>query len=890
MFATTNPQDVPREEYENLRLFIEYAPLAIAMFDRNMCYLAASRRWRNDYGLGDRNLVGLSHYDVLPEIPERWKEIHRRALAGAVESAEADPFPRADGSVDWVRWEIRPWRNSLNQIGGIIVFAEKITERKQAEEALRRSEQTARERQQEIEEYYRNAPVGLCVLDTDLRYVRINDQLAAMNGLPSADHVGRSACEVLPQCAAQLESLMQRIRTTGEPVRDVEFEWESETEPGMCRYLVQNWFPMRDACGNVCGANVVVEEVTARKRLELALQASEERLRVAALAAKIGIWSWNCATDEFIVDADWRGLFGVPANVRVTSQTWINALHPDDRERAVAERKAACVNRVDLNAEYRVVMPDGSIRWLLDRGRATYGPDGRAVRMAGVNADITERKRAEEVLRHYELLAEHSRDIVMYMRRDDGRIIEANAAAAQAYGYTRDELRSLSISDLRADGGTGLTAEQMDEADEHGLLFETLHRRKDGSVFPVEVSSRGATIRGVRTLLSVVRDITARKQTEEMARQWQRAFEQTELGISLASTDETFLDVNAAFARQHGYAPEELKGTPIAGIYPPEEQPRVAALVQATDLGSGHSVFESVHQRKDGTRFPVLVDLTVVRDAGGRAVSRVVFVHDLTERKQSEERLRQTQKLESIALLAGGVAHDFNNLLTGVMGYASLLLEEVPPRAAETVRAIISGAERAAHLTRQLLAYSGKGQFYVRDLDLSHTVRELLGLIQPSIPRSIYLRLDLQERLPEISVDPGQLQQVLMNLVTNARDAIGESRRGTIVISTRQREIDTPLVDEVGQELPAGRYVCLEVRDDGAGMTEETTKKIFDPFFTTKFTGRGLGLSAVAGIMRTQKGGILIETALGCGSTFTLLFPEAGARACDCGQDAADAS
>jgi signal transduction histidine kinase len=211
---------------------------------------------------------------------------------------------------------------------------------------------------------------------------------------------------------------------------------------------------------------------------------------------------------------------------------------------------------------------------------------------------------------------------------------------------------------------------------------------------------------------------------------------------------------------------------------------------------------------------------------------------DITEQKKAEDCLRQSQKLESIGLLAGGIAHDFNNLLTGVMGNASLLLEDASPERAEFLRSIIASTERAAHLTRQLLAYSGKGQFIVRELDVSQAVNEMADLVQFSIPKSASLALNLERRLPFVAMDPGQLQQILMNLVINAGEAIGDGNPGRITVTTSMASIQSPFTDELGAKIAPGRYVRIEVRDTGSGIDPEKKAKIFDPFFTTKFVGR----------------------------------------------------
>jgi two-component system cell cycle sensor histidine kinase/response regulator CckA len=247
---------------------------------------------------------------------------------------------------------------------------------------------------------------------------------------------------------------------------------------------------------------------------------------------------------------------------------------------------------------------------------------------------------------------------------------------------------------------------------------------------------------------------------------------------------------------------------------------------------------------------------------------------DVTELKRTEERIRHSAKLESLGILAGGIAHDFNNILTGILGSASLLADELTPGTmqAQLVDNIMRSSERAAQLTRQMLAYSGKGRFMIEPLDLSAQVREITALLRVSIPRNVEFKLDLQDGLPLIEADPGQIQQLVMNLVINGAEAIGPEG-GSLRVATLQREFTAAKMAVVDEYFAPGRYVVLEVRDSGHGMDAETRAKIFDPFFTTRFTGRGLGLAAVSGIVRSQKGAIDVESEPGVGTAFYVYLP-----------------
>lgn len=272
-----------------------------------------------------------------------------------------------------------------------------------------------------------------------------------------------------------------------------------------------------------------------------------------------------------------------------------------------------------------------------------------------------------------------------------------------------------------------------------------------------------------------------------------------------------------------------------------------------------------------------------IRHTGAIVLEWVITATDVEERRRFEEQIRQTQKLEHLGLLAGGVAHDFNNLLVGILGNASLALETISSNnpAANLLQDVIAAGETAAHLTRQLLAYAGKGRFIIEPLDLSDLVRQISALVQASISKSVHLRHDLAPGLPCVDGDAAQLQQLMMNLIINGAEAIGEGRSGAVLVTTAVQEIDEHYIRSVlaPSEVTPGQYVSLEVHDTGSGMSPEVMEKIFDPFFSTKFSGRGLGLAAVLGIVRGHRGALKVYSIQGKGTTFKVLFPASSATA-----------
>ncbi len=295
------------------------------------------------------------------------------------------------------------------------------------------------------------------------------------------------------------------------------------------------------------------------------------------------------------------------------------------------------------------------------------------------------------------------------------------------------------------------------------------------------------------------------------------------------------------------------------------------------ETGAGSYDREYRARRSDGREIEVLCSVAPFEGTeSGRGY--VAMFSDVTEKKRLRRQMESAERWESLGVLAGGLAHDFNNLLTGILGNASLGLysldghHEVRP----LLEDILHAGERAAALTRQLLAYAGKGRFVAARLDLSELAREITALAQTSVQnKRVRLRMDLQPEMPLIEADPGQLQQVLLNLVMNGAEAIEEGVGGTVAVSTHVEEVSDTWMPlwETGDTLLPGRYAVLEVKDNGGGMDDETRARIFEPFFSTKFTGRGLGLSAVLGIVRQHRGALSVQSAPGEGSTFRVLLP-----------------
>lgn len=363
-------------------------------------------------------------------------------------------------------------------------------------------------------------------------------------------------------------------------------------------------------------------------------------------------------------------------------------------------------------------------------------------------------------------------------------------------------------------------------------------------------------------------------------REWELTFDSVPDLIAIIDTRHTISRVNRAMAERCGLTPEELVGRKcfeiVHGLTKP---PPFCAHLRMMRDGQEHE--EEVEEKYLNGIFHVTV--SPLHDSDGLISSCVHVARDISDRKKAEkERLKleqqfqQTQKLESLGVLAGGIAHDFNNILTIILGHCYIVKENFDSGMSDKahVQKIEDAANRAADLCRQMLAYSGNSPRINEKISLWLLVNEIVKMLRSAIKKNVAIKLDLSRDVPGISGDNAQLQQVVMNLIINAAEAIGE-KNGTIRVGLCKTVIQTGSSDTdfMGNAIPVGRYACLEVSDDGCGMDDDTRKRIFEPFFTTKFTGRGLGLSAVLGIIKSHEGVLQLASRAGAGTTFKVYLP-----------------
>ena len=387
-------------------------------------------------------------------------------------------------------------------------------------------------------------------------------------------------------------------------------------------------------------------------------------------------------------------------------------------------------------------------------------------------------------------------------------------------------------------------------------------------------------------ILAAATDITERKRAEESLREsralLQLVADVVPVMIAYVDAEQRYRLVNRGFLEWFGLSEVEIIGREMRELLGEQLFTTIERYVDAA-LAGEQVIFEAARLDRAGMAHDMRVVYIPDKGQDGEILGFVIMMQDITERRRAEEqrlalerKMLETQRLESIGVLAGGIAHDFNNLLTAILGNAGLALLELPPKSNTyaTVERIVRAAEQAADLTKQMLAYSGRGHFLIRPLDLNTIIAESRSLIDTSIGMDVELRYDLAHTLPAVEADAAQIRQVLLNLVLNAAEAINDQAGVIELHTTAVSAAQAGLAQlDLAPEQIAEEYVLLRVSDTGGGMDAETRTRMFDPFFSTKFTGRGLGLAAVLGIVRGHHGGLRVQSEPGRGTIVTVLLP-----------------
>ncbi|WDP92164.1 MAG: PAS domain S-box protein [Desulfobacter sp.] len=516
----------------------------------------------------------------------------------------------------------------------------------------------------------------------------------------------------------------------------------------------------------------------------------------------------------------------------------------------------------------------------------------RFITMARVNSRlrsiITKQKNTEARLkssqRRFRNIFENPHSVMLIIEWGSGDIIDANPAAAQFYGWTREELRKMNINRINTLDREEIRRTMYEAKAQERNFFSFRHRLKNGSVRDVEVHSGPIEVDGRRVLFSIIHDVSDRqrmaKRLKESDARMIPLFQKAADAIFVSRMDGRLIQVNEQACRATGYSESELLAMNVTQVDFNHNHPdRLREFVSGIELGK-MVILESEHVRKDGSVFPVEITINMLDIPGGPFVMGIA--RDITARKtaeaeirEMEARIRQSRKMESIGSLAGGIAHDFNNLLFPIVGRAEMLMDDLPAgsQERESAREILSAGMRARDLVRRILSFSRQDDFRVKVIDFRLVLEEVLSLVRSTLPADIDLREDISSGAFRVASDPSRLHQVAMNLVTNAIHAIDKDG-GLIKVALGRPA--PGLVPETGRI--QGEVVAFRVSDNGRGIPPDMMDKIFDPYFSTRERGRGtgLGLSVVYGIVRDLNGDIKVRSQVEKGSEFTVYLPLAG--------------
>jgi PAS domain S-box-containing protein len=637
-----------------------------------------------------------------------------------------------------------------------------------------------------------------------------------------------------------------------------------------------------------------------QQRFEEELGRSQSNLVAAQRLAHLGSWEAGLDTSgelkrSYLIWSDevYR-IFGYePGSIEPTSELFFQAVVPEDRDALKAAVQEAVLQRKTYQIEHRIRRPNGQERFVREHAEVTSDAAG-VVRLLGTVQDITDQKAIEEQLREKEqfisAVARNSPDFIVVFDLVRRVAVYRNKVAPESLGFSTEDWKEAEIGGLTS----LLHPEDWPRLEAH---FERVAKAADGQVLSVEfrirrkqggyssflardtVFKRDASGRVVQTL-SVAQDITERQLAEATLRaseeRFRRAVIESPFPMILHAEDGAILQLSRSWTRLSGYTLDELPTIEAWAerVYGERKGGVLEGIQRLYSLEGPLAEGEFSIRTKDGSfRIWDFSTAPLGRLPDGRR-HVLSMAMDVTDRKALEEQLRQAQKMEAVGQLAGGVAHDFNNILTAMLMQLSLLQlsPELPGNVREGLSDLEKGAHRAAELTRQLLMFSRRQVLQIKPLDLNQVVTGMLKMLRRLLREDIVLEFHPERPTAWVAADAGMMEQVLMNLLVNARDAMPKA--GRVTIATRQIEL-APQRHQSGLEAQSGQFVCLSVSDTGVGMEAVTLKRIFEPFFTTKEVGKGtgLGLATVYGIVKQHRGWIEVDSSPGHGTRFDIYLP-----------------
>ncbi len=778
--------------------------------------------------------------------------------------------------------EPRPDQLKVMQVAAYLAgIAIDISERQLAETAR---QQTARV----LSAVASSTRDAIFVKDLDGKYLFFNQAAAEFVGKSVEEVLGlNDHCVFDEQSADALREIDQGIMQSNEP-RSIE---ETLTAAGTTRTYLVFKAPYRDEDGRVIGLIGISRDITERKQTEAALVASEERYRMAISATHDYIWDVDLRTPQVTCSDRYEQVFGRSQEVQYSWQWWIDHIHPDDRERTVDFFNAAIASDQQYcSCDYRLLRKDGTWADVQDRAYIARDEQGLAYRMVGAMKDVTLQKQSELLQNRLLRLIDQSNDFIV-LADMLGRLTFMNAGGKRMIGADEDtDITQLNLGELAVGSDQArVWQEIMSQVFEKGLWQGEMQFRhqKDGRL--IDVHRTIFLIRdeyGTPCLASVTRDITLAKRADKEL----RATQQTVHAVLAASPLTIYvLDLQAGQFRfatwqlmvELGFASHprvELSWQEYQSLIHPDDLAGFLKVLEHCQQAGDAFVSEHEYRIRDSKGVWKWINCRHVAydhhldDSGARHI--IGTAQDVTARKELEQHVRESQKADAIGRLAGGVAHDFNNLLTIINGQTDRLLSQLRQDNVlqSGLKEVRDAGQRAAQLTRQLLSFGRRALIDPQVLDLSLIVAESAHLIRRFLGEHIHLELDLESTNAYVIADASQIDQLILNLVVNARDAMPQG--GTLTIVTRRVNEASMMAMHI-PDAAAGEYIQMIVRDTGMGMTAEVIERAFEPFFTTKPTGQGtgLGLAVVHGIVKQTGGHISLHSKPNAGSEFTIWLP-----------------
>ena len=737
-----------------------------------------------------------------------------------------------------------------------------------------------------------NQPQLTWLKDREGRFLVVNQAFANACGRASPEHVvGKTDFDVWPKELA--EAYLADDEAVMQAGCQKIVEEHIETAAGT-RWVETYKSPVFAPDGSVVGTTGISRDITEQKRAYEAMRQSEQKFEQVFNLAPDPIAVSELSGEFLFVNQAFCNATGYSRPEMLGKRATDFGLWENPELRAQAMARASREGQFD-SVEFTVVSKTGERRHM-DMSGAVISLDDKKVMITAAR-DVTESRLAEAqakaaahtLSQYFELSLD-----MMCIATSAGQFLRLNSAWEHTLGWPLSELKGRNYLDLVHPEDLEPTREAMGHLREGNQVadFQNRYRTKDGSYRWIEWR---AVPDEPGLVYAVARDITARREAEAALRAAERSAarsreqllsvaELAHIGHFTMDWETQSTDWTAEFSRILGI-PEDVEPTTLLAherIHPDDRQSVDEAITSAAEGQPAIRLYYRIVRPNGDVRF-CLGTVEGDVDETGRVT---VFgqIQDLTELQRAEEERRkleqqvmQSQKLESLGILAGGIAHDFNNLLTSILGNADLAMRELSPASSVGIylEDIEKVSRRAAELCRQMLAYSGKGRFVVQPLSLNEIVREMVHLLSVSISKKVVIKFNFFNEIPAVMADASQLRQIVMNLITNASDAIAEVS-GVITLSTGLMDCDDAYLQGVvgfNEKLKPGQYVYVEVSDTGCGIEPENLGRIFDPFFTTKFTGRGLGLAAVMGIVRGHGGALRVYSEAGRGTTFKILFP-----------------